>query len=91
MANLYWCNWADVDDWGALVVAETKNKAKAMFYREHSTGSGYIDVRAVLEERNTPHPVGLYDSDEEEWTREWYCRRELGECHCRRCRAESEE
>ena len=96
MANLYSC-WFKDADWICLVVAETGRKARRPFFRgvvvirEHEDQGRFIDIRVRLLKKHVPYPIGVYDDESEEWTREWYCCKELGECHCRGCREESEE
>jgi len=92
MANLYWCWYDDVDEFGCLVVEETAQKGKVRFRRtfKGEYHGDFVDIRVKLVEKHVPHPVGCYEGLDrsEAWTDEYYCKREWEECNCRACREE---
>ncbi len=93
--NLYSCRLTG-DECHILIVAETARKAKPLFWHnriEENWEDKYTDVRATALQRNVPYPPGVYATDEEEWTHEWYCRRvDSGDeaCSCWWCRNREE-
>ena len=73
--NLYSCRFTWNDDYQCLVVTSNRVRAKLLFWKESARFEGdWKDLRVRRLQRNVPYAEGVYVSDDESWTWEWYCK-----------------